>query len=310
MVLDLLLPVVVSVNLVVSRIHLGQPICKLLKVLIQVYLGTIQIDFFMLLNLRCLVLLHVVVDNLQLPFHASAFLMPLLWINSRLHHILRQFHYLVPLLVSNSRRIEPIRLFAASRSSRGRRDVGTGMRCLSYVLLVEEGWDVDETCGHDVVILVVVVIIVLVKHVKHLASSLNVDGSHVLGRALITYVLVVHLVKVLATEYGGPLINVIIEIIIVKIASVHKLSLLRLLKSEFPPNELTICQVIDDKTNGLTISAQKRFLRKVLRQVHLEPLQLFDQRINRFLFRTKLFEPHVWIRILHLWLQPCILLWT
>lgn len=79
-----------------------------------------------------------------------------------------------------------------------------------------------------------------------------------------------------------------------------KLSRIRLLKREFLPNQLTVCQVINDEADRLTIPIQESLLRKVLRQMHFEPLELLDQGADGLLFRWKLVEPHVFVRVLHL----------
>ena len=79
------------------------------------------------------------------------------------------------------------------------------------------------------------------------------------------------------TEDGGPLIDIIISIVIVTIFVSPKASLIRLLERELPANELTVREVIDDEANRLTIPSKESLLRKVLGQMHLEPLDVFDK---------------------------------
>ena len=68
-----------------------------------------------------------------------------------------------------------------------------------------------------------------------------------------------------------------ISIVIVTIVVSPKASLIRLLERELPANELTVREVIDDEANRLTIPSKESLLRKVLGQMHLEPLNVFDK---------------------------------
>lgn len=98
MVLDLHLPLVIGIDLLVARVHLADPGSKLSELLIQINLRAIQIDFLLLFQLRCLVSLHALVDQIELPLNPSAFLFPLSRINTRLHYVLRQLYYLITVL--------------------------------------------------------------------------------------------------------------------------------------------------------------------------------------------------------------------
>ena len=73
------------------------------------------------------------------------------------------------------------------------------------------------------------------------------------------------------------MIDIIISIVIVTIFVSSKASLIRLLERELPAKELTVREVIDDEANRLTIPSKESLLRKVLGQMHLEPLDVFDK---------------------------------
>lgn len=154
------------------------------------YLGTIQTDLFLLLHLRSLIPLHTVLYYLQLPLDSPAFLMPLLRINGRLHNILRKFYDFVLLHIVNAYpRVEivPLGLGAPRRRCRRRRSFSGSQSGGSYgvsiflFLLMEEARNVNEACGHGIVVLVVVSVLAGVEHFKHFPTGLHIHRGHVLG---------------------------------------------------------------------------------------------------------------------------------
>jgi hypothetical protein len=196
MILDLLLTIVKSIQLVVACAHFRKTCGIVGEMFIQVYLGTIQIDLLMLFYLRCLVLLNLIMDYLELAFDPSAFLMPLFWINPRLHHILRQLQnfILLRIVTSCTCRIELIRGVPASTSGCCccRTEFHVVLPTLSYIILIKKLGHINETGGHHIIVLVIVITLVRrVQHIKHLTTCLYVNGCHVFGCAALTAVLVV-----------------------------------------------------------------------------------------------------------------------
>lgn len=110
---------------------------------------------------------------------------------------------------------------------------------------------------------------------------------------------------VIATQDSGSLNDIILLIlrILPKLLPSATHLVIWLLKCKFASNKLTVREVIDKKAHGLTIPAIERLLRKVLRQVHLKFLHVFQKLVYRILLRCKLLDPNLLVRILHLCLQ-------
>lgn len=152
--------------------------------------------------------------------------------------------------------------------------------CTSYsgilvdIFLVKERRHINITSGHGLVILVVAVgslIPLFIQCIEHFLPSLDIDRGHILGNMLLLWAtalacsgvvtLTAMLIRMVAdsSKYSRSLYYIIFFVVIIvrKLASTTCLEV-RLLKSKFAADELTICEVIHQKADRLTISTVQR----------------------------------------------------